>query len=267
MRKTTLWLVLIVLLGAALAWYFTSWEPAGKHPSVIAMPEALPVIEEPAVEFPIEELQPPADTIPEPEPLPSFEDSDSAIIEALSGLVGVESLDTYFVLEQVISRLVATIDSLPSREIAPLVMPLRPVEGKFIALDEGDSLRTNPDNDTRYAAYVQLAVSLDTERLISIYVRFYPLFQEAYESLGYPDAYFNDRLVEVLDHLLDTPEVSGPVTLLKPEAVYLFEDENLEALSAGQKTMLRTGSGNMALLKDKLREVRAALSRRNPRLE
>ncbi len=52
----------------------------------------------------------------------------------------------------------------------------------------------------------------------------------------------NDRLIEVIDNLLATPDVEGPVYLTKPEAVYLFEDPELEALTAGQKVLLRMGS-------------------------
>ena len=51
--------------------------------------------------------------------------------------------------------------------------------------------------------------SVDTGRLAALYVRFYPLFQQAYRDLGYPNGYFNDRLVEVIDHLLVTPEIAG----------------------------------------------------------
>ena len=48
-------------------------------------------------------------------------------------------------------------------------------------------------------------------RAVALYARLYPLFQQAYEELGYPGRYFNDRLVEVIDDLLATPEPTGPV--------------------------------------------------------
>ncbi|NIL96265.1 MAG: DUF3014 domain-containing protein, partial [Planctomycetales bacterium] len=58
---------------------------------------------------------------------------------------------------------------------------------------------------------VKMLAALDTKQVVAVYRRLYPLFQEAYESLGYPNAYFNDRLIEVIDHLLATPQVSDPV--------------------------------------------------------
>ncbi len=97
---------------------------------------------------------------------------------------------------------------------------------------------------------------------MAVYARFYPLFQEAYGSLGYPDCYFNDRLVEVIDHLLGTPQPPGNEPLVKPEAVYLYADEALESLSAGRKVMLRIGPQNADLVRAKLTEMRAAVAGR-----
>ena len=256
-------MVLIVLLVAAGVWYVISRQPDGTHPSVVDLPEVSPVTDEPVAEFPVEEIQPRAESVPEPEPLPSLGESDPVMIEALAGLVGPESLDAYFVMERVASRIVATIDSLTGREIAPLVLPLKPAEGNFMALGTGDELVINPENDVRYAPYTSMVATVDTGQAVAIYVRYYPLFQDAYKALGYPSAYFNDRLVEVIDHLLETPEVSGPVALVKPEAVYLYEDEALEALSAGQKIMIRIGPENAAVIRGKLREIRLAITRQS----
>jgi hypothetical protein len=34
---------------------------------------------------------------------------------------------------------------------------------------------------------------VDSAKLVAMYVRLYPLFQQACVDLGYPDGYFNDR--------------------------------------------------------------------------
>ena len=70
---------------------------------------------------------------------------------------------------------------------------------------------------------------------------------------------FNDRLFEVIDNLLQTPDVPVPVALTKYEAVYLFEDPELEAMTAGQKMLVRMGSANASIIKDKLTELKAIL--------
>ena len=42
---------------------------------------------------------------------------------------------------------------------------------------------------------------------------------------------------------------------------YLFADEDLEGLSAGQKMLLRIGSANAVVIMNKLQEVRDAITR------
>jgi hypothetical protein len=93
-------------------------------------------------------------------------------------------------------------------------------------------------------------------------VESYPLFQRAYLELGFPSGNFNDRLIEAIDDLLDAPEIAGPVKLLQPKVLYQFADPDLEARSAGQKIMMRMGSGNAAKVKAKLREIRHQLTAR-----
>jgi hypothetical protein len=86
------------------------------------------------------------------------------------------------------------------------------------------------------------------------------LFQQAYEELGYPGAYFNDRLVHAIDHLLATPEIAGDLALKQPRVLYEFADPQLEMLSAGQKAMLRIGPDNARRVKAKLRALRAEIT-------
>jgi hypothetical protein len=85
------------------------------------------------------------------------------------------------------------------------------------------------------------------------------LFQQAYQELGYPKKQFNDRLVEVIDDLLEAPEAQPPIKLVRPKVMYEFDDPELEDLSAGQKLLVRMGPENAAVLKAKLREIRREL--------
>ena len=57
---------------------------------------------------------------------------------------------------------------------------------------------------------VTLMKSMDTQQLADLYFRFYPLFQQAYEDLGYPGQYFNDRLVEAIDSSAGGARSAGP---------------------------------------------------------
>jgi hypothetical protein len=106
--------------------------------------------------------------------------------------------------------------------------------------------------------------AIDAKKLVAVYVHFYPLFQQAYRELGYPNGYFNDRLVEVIDNLLAAPDTREPVRVVRPKVFYEFAEPELEALPAGQKILIRIGAANASRIKAKLREIRGELTRQAP---
>jgi hypothetical protein len=144
--------------------------------------------------------------------------------------------------------------------VAQRLNPVRPVGGEFRVAGGEGSFAIAPENAARYQPYVRMVQLVNAKKLALAYGRLYPLFQKAYEDLGYPKGYFNDRLIAVIDHLLVAPEVQGPIPLVAPHVQYQFADPELEALSAGQKVLLRMGSANAAVIKAKLREIRAELT-------
>jgi hypothetical protein len=107
--------------------------------------------------------------------------------------------------------------------------------------------------------------TIDATQLAHVYLHYYPLFQKAYEDLGYPSGYFNDRLVQVIDLLLATPQVTGPIDLVRPNVMYVFADAGLEARPAGQKILIRMGPENAAVVMAKLKEFRAVIAAAAPK--
>ena len=188
-------------------------------------------------------------------PLPALDASDAAVLAALGALAG-EGLTALLNPEHVIQRIVATIDSLPRQKIASDALPVRGATGTFAA--SGNAIDTK--NYARYAAYAAVAKSMDAEKVVAWYVHYYPLFQQAYRELGYPDGYFNDRLVVVIDDLLATPDLPAPPALTQSKVMYQYADPALESRSAGQKLLLRSGPENEAAIKTKLREIRALVA-------
>jgi hypothetical protein len=168
-------------------------------------------------------------------------------------------LRKFFDLEDIVRRIVATVDNLPRESYATRLNPVKPIPGPFVASGRDATLVIAPANEKRYAEFVRLAESVDPARAVALYLRFYPLFQQAYVDLGYPQGYFNDRLVAVIDHLLAAPEVSGPVRLATPHVLYEYVDAELQERSAGQKALIRMGPANAARLKARLRELRAEI--------
>jgi hypothetical protein len=140
--------------------------------------------------------------------------------------------------------------------VAPRLLPVRSVSGRFATAGSGDGITIGADNAARYAPYVSMAEAVDAKTLAALYMRFYPLFQEAYRELGYPNGYFNDRLVEAIDDVLAAPVVQAPIKLTQPKVLYEFADPDLERRSAGQKIMMRMGSDNAARVKAKLAQFR-----------
>jgi hypothetical protein len=229
-------------------------------------PEALPA-PAPIVEAPRE--PPPAPVVAAPPveiPLPPLNESDADVTEAVASSVGEAPVQRYLVADDVVRRVVATLDNLPRGKVAMQIRAFAPAPGEFAVAGEEDAPTLAPENYERYRPLVQALEAIETPTLVALYRRWYPLFQEAYDELGNPPQHFDARLTEIIDHLLATPEVEGPIRLVQPNVFYLFADPELEALSAGQKLLLRIGPENATIVKAKLRELRVALqqSRANP---
>lgn len=247
--------LLLVAAGAAV-YFLRPFEPRRPPLQQSAAPPGPRVVEAPAgPRFPV-----PAPA-PEEKPLPPLKDSDASMLEALSTLIGPQALANFILPETLVRHLVVTIDNLPRQTFAPQMAPVRLPGGQLRTAGSGDTLAIAPENYARYRPYVRLAETVDAAKLAAVYARFYPLFQQAYADLGFPNAYFNDRLVEVIDHLLATPDVKGPIQLVVPHVLAEFADPDLQERSQGQKMLLRMGPENAARVKAKLREIRAAVAK------
>ena len=225
------------------------------------VPEPAPQREEQAQEDVSRDVAMQVDASEEESPLPALDDSDAQLKEAFAAFVTGQSLKALFRTDGFIRRLVVTIDNLPQKQLPRAKYRVtRSTSGRFAVQQEGESLYLSTDNFERYTPIVGLIESLDNDRLIAVYLQYYPLFQEAYEYLGYPSAYFNDRLIDVIDHLLAAPVVDGPIRLVRPHVLYQYADPDLEALSAGHKALIRVGPADAGKVKTKLREIRQMLT-------
>ncbi len=193
--------------------------------------------------------------------LPQLSGSDSYVLAALTTLVGNQSVMEIFQRDQIIHRIVATVDDLPREQVPETIMPVASAAGMFGTVTRQGEIYISPDNAARYNVYVRLADAVDPKQLVALYLRLYPLFQQAYVDLGYPGRYFNDRLMEAMDDMLAAPDAAGPVKLEQPHVVYLFADPELEHASVGQKIMVRLGSTNEAIIKNKLLAIKRELKR------
>jgi hypothetical protein len=251
--------VAVVGLSVGAVVYFSHRDKvAPPAPPVAAKPVPQPALpEEPAIKHPLPESA-------APEPLPPLNESDVPMQNALAALIGMDGFERFVVPTDLARHFVVAVDNLSEQKVAERIRPLKPTAGAFAVAGPDEAPVLNPANYERYQPLVQLFRSTDTQRLVDVYTRNYPLFQEAYESLGHPPQYFNDRLIEVIDLLLATPDVKDPIALAQPGVLYEFADPKLESLSAGQKVLIRMGSENAKAVKDKLREVRGVLATKPP---
>lgn len=261
-------LFVVVVLGGTCLWIS---KPA---PS---LPPPAPAIPSSAVATPPEPASPASIAAAEPATLHPIEPSPeptamgaSDIPQALVGLIDQKAVAAFFQTDDFARRFVATIDNLGREHAAPMLWPINPTPGRFSVEGPAGAAVIAADNSMRYTPFVLLVETVDISRAVDFYVLLYPMLQQAYQDLGFPKRYFNDRLIEVIDKLLSTPnandpvkvtltEVKGPIPSERPWVRYQFENPGFEALSAGQKILLRVGPVNERRLKAKLLDIRHEL--------
>ena len=72
----------------------------------------------------------------------------------------------------------------------------------------GESQFISEGNSLRYEPFVAFVAAVDSARAVDLYRRMYPLLNQAYRELGFRGRSLNDRVFEVIDLLLATPEPS-----------------------------------------------------------
>ena len=253
--------LVLILAAAALAgagWYFRDRIFPAEVEPVIVSPE--PAVDEPAPRLgPIHPMTP-LETGPSAEgeliPLPPLDDSDAYFLLALTDIFGSD-IGNLLVSEALIDKFVTTVDNLPRSHVAERTRPIGRLASNFaVTTTPDEAVFLSEANYARYDTVVTLVTSADLDQVVDMYRRFYPLFQESYVRLGYPSGYFNDRAVEVIDHLLAAPAPDGRIRLVRPRVLYQFADPELEALSSGQKLLIRMGNEHAAAIKEVLRELR-----------
>jgi hypothetical protein len=260
MDRKFLWPILALLFIGLVAILYP--RRASEPPVPLDLPDPAPIA---APDFP-----PPAEPDPEPAfvaaapaealpPLPALDESDAEARAALADAAGAGLVEQHLAQDSLLRKLVATVDNLSGDTIwmKTRVVPQQP--GLFLVEGPEDARYIAPANYARYTPLVKLVEAVDATRLAAAYQRYYPLLQDAYEELGYPGRQFHNRALEIIDHLLATPVVEDPIRLEQPHVLYKYADPRLEALSSGQKMLIRIGPENSRILRNKLIEFRAAV--------
>ncbi len=247
----------VLTVAAAVFYYEQSPQPPQTATSPPPEPAALPPeTAQPEVHYPVPAIEAPEQA----PPLPALRESDEALRNAMEKSFGKAAVEAFLVPTEIIRHVVATIDSLDRGPVPLHFRPMKHVPGRLMVNAEDDKITLSPDNTKRYEPYISALRAIDAKTFSDLYLQYYPLFQNAYEDLGYPGRYFNDRLIQIIDHLLATPDISEPIELIWPTVLYQFADPELEKRSWGQKTLIRIGPANAAAVKAKLREIRVSIA-------
>src|SRR5690606_22091156 len=175
------WLAIAAVVAAgALLWkFYPRQAPADvvvPEPEPVAMVEQAPPVQHPIDEVPVLPEEAPA------EPLPALADSDGAALAVLAELLG-EDVTAFLRGEFLFRYLVATIDNLPRSRMAPPAYAGKPLAGGLVVGTSDGRHWLDEANFARYEVPVRLLEAVDARALVSAYVRFYPLFQQAYREL------------------------------------------------------------------------------------
>lgn len=261
MKRMLAWTVGVLAVGAVGYYIWNAWapQPSPEAPAAVSapVPAVSPGSAPPPIQYPLHR-EPSQNAAP----LPALDASDAVFGNALARILGHGSMPALFYPDRMIRRIVATIDNLPRREVPVSMMPVKPVGGAFLAERSATGWIIDARNAARYTRYVDILRAANPAAIVDMYVRLYPLFQQAYRELGYPRGYFNDRLIEALDDLLAAPDMPDPVAVVQPKVLYEFADPGLEARSAGQRIMMRIGHANAMRVRQWLQGVRTELASR-----
>ncbi|WP_126767413.1 DUF3014 domain-containing protein [Aliidiomarina iranensis] len=223
------------------------------EPEPEPMPEPMP---EPEPE-PLPEPEPAPEPEPEPEPLPPLNEASDVVLQELAEQeVNIQPVQA----ENMLRKLVVFVDNIARGEIVREAAVINGPQSRFIVQRIDGQIYVDERSYSRYNDIVSWFYEMDTDVLVDQFERFQPVFEEAFGEIKEPGLTFEERVLDAIAILLDTPEPRGLLALSDEEVMYTYADPELENLPAAQKQMLRIGPDNRALVKSKLREIRQRLS-------
>ena len=254
-------LLLLAVLGGGAAVLTGFWPDSAEEtkPAPVSQPitPAVTPPETPAPQPEAAAVQVEITTEPAPPPLPDLSQSDDPVRDAVAdiplGTVGQEFLTPGNVIE----RSSSLIYLLAQGDVPYKLLPIARPKEAFPFIDDGTQVITDPAGFARYDGLAQWIGSLDAGAIVSALQPLLPLFREAWSFYGEDASDFDFAVLTVLETLISTPE-PREVRLVRKEAVWVYEDPELEALPAIQKQIMRMGPDNADIVRAKALEFRRA---------
>lgn len=242
-------MVVAVLALGGLAWWWFGYRDSGEDPvPTTAASDTVPADTVPG------------DTLPlEPIDLPPLEESDGPIRTLAERLSAHPGWARWLVTDRLVERFAATVASVAAESSPRSQLPFMDPDGEFTARESGDRLVIDPASFRRYDRVSDVFTSLDTRGTVRLYRQLHPLFDEAYQELGFPPGSFDADLARAMDLVLAVEVPEGEIEVVEGVESYEYADPALEARSPAEKHVLRLGPRNAERVQRKVRELRDAL--------
>lgn len=188
--------------------------------------------------------------------MPELDQSDAFIHERAPSFSNHSDFPSWLVPEQLIRKFTLLVDNVSRGDLPRKSFSRYAPKKKFQAYRTGLKGYVMAEQSyQRYNLLTTMIDSLDSAAIVAVYKKLQPLFQQAYEELGYPDKDFNQTLLSATDMILMAPVMEGKITLSRPSVMYKFADKKLQRLNQVHKQMIRMGPGNSQKIQAKVREI------------
>ena len=189
--------------------------------------------------------------------LPPLNETDALVRELLKKLSSHPRVAAWLATDDLIRSFTTAVTNVAEGKTPARQLPaLRPSSG-FRVLERGGDLIIDPRSYERYDSLAAAAASMDAEGSARLYATLKPRIEDASRELGVSP--FDRTLERTIVLLLSTPVVDGPIRVEPRGIGYGFADPKLEALTGGQKQLLRMGPRNMRVVQSSLRAIALAL--------
>ena len=165
--------------------------------TIVIKPKIEPIIEEQPTMRSLESVEEKTEpeVIPEPEPV---DISDGAVKTKLLGLSDYEAFARLLINEALLERFVIMTNTLADEEIATNNRVLIQPEKQFRTYTQAKKEWIDPASYKRYAPYVEVFESLETESLVQLYQEYKPAIEAIFVEIGNPSDSFDQKLEEAI---------------------------------------------------------------------
>ena len=276
--KSSSWLLISGIIGlvfVAFIWVYLIDKKevvaVVEHKVAETLTETKPILPEQVIpEIEVDETvfeEPPVVEVIEQTYLPSLDDSDAWLKEKLPSLTWRNELLKLVIDDGMIRRFVVFTDNFSQGIVAykhsPLVSPsssFSAIETQLFDDENQQEWLWDTNSENRFSLYIDLLKSMDSQKLIAIYLDIKPLFDKAFAELGYPDNDFTETLQRAITRILDAQLPKSPLKIIRPSVMYKYKDAEIEALDDVDKLLLRLGKENVLIIKSALLEFSEKLS-------